>query len=93
MYALGRLFSFLPRETISLTSCLLSITLQSFEKETYTKRKEFTPQEQILFLGSGFSPLIVDPYGQGKQNIYDRVAFPADVSISHYSVVYAFKLN
>ena len=71
----GILSPFFTRETIFVTSCLLSWTGIPSQKEVYSKRKEFAPR------GSKFFPFRVDPFEDGDRIHFDRTASPESVSI------------
>ena len=65
------LAAFLPLytgEITSLTSCLLSCRQIPSKKGVLSKRKEFAP------MGSKFFPFRVDPFLEGRQNTFCRVA-------------------
>ena len=63
---LGRFYTFPPRETTFVASCLLScITIPFWKKRVYYKRKEFAPK------GSKFFPFRVDPLlKEGKKQFW-----------------------
>ena len=58
-----------------MTSCLLSCEPNPSEKGSALKRKEFDPT------GSKFFPLRIDPFTEGSQNKFERVATPESVSV------------
>ena len=70
-----------------VTSCLPSCKLSPFEKGVFSKRKE---GEHIQ--GSTFFPFRVQPFPEGRQNNFDRVAFPESISISLYVMLSVLKL-
>ena len=63
-----------------VTSSLLSCTPNPFCRGTYSKRKEFAPT------GSKFFPFRVDPFSEGMQKQFDRVASHEDVSILLFTI-------
>ena len=70
---------FLPvfqRETTSMIYCLLSCTLSPFGNQVYYKRKEFTPEKQIISFQS--RPLLL----WDTKTVFVRVASLASVFIS-----------
>ena len=72
---LGRFSVMLSRETIVVTSCLLSCNPGPFWKGVYSRRKEFAPK------GSKFFPCRVDSFQKGGKSIFDMVTSPESVSI------------
>ena len=59
-----------------MTSCFLFCTPRPFQKGVYSRRKEFAP------MGSKFFPSRIDPFSEGRQNNFDKVASPESISLT-----------
>ena len=70
---------FFKKETRYGLPGLVSCTSISFWKGVYSKRKEFAP------MGSKFSPFRIDPFSEGRQNIF--------ILILNSPEMYQFPLN
>ena len=73
---LGRFSAIFTRERTVVTSCLLSVTQISPEKEVYSRRKEFAPAKSFLFE-------LTTKRNKEKQNNFERVNSPERALFLH----------